>query len=62
VANRVANGKALVRRAGILHPRDLWRRIQAGESQGRSFPQDQEAAKKMSRSVILSEAKNLSSI
>jgi hypothetical protein len=64
VANRVANGKPLVRRTGIPHPNGLVAQDSSWGilcSQGRSFPQDQQSAeKKCTCSVILSEAKNLS--
>ena len=49
VANRVANGKPLVRRSGILHPMDLWRRPEAVEFSAPSIedPQAKRAAKKL---------------
>jgi hypothetical protein len=49
VANRVANGKPLVRRAGIPHPMDLWRRPEAVEVSAPTIedPQVELAAKKL---------------
>jgi len=61
VANRVANGKPLVRRSGILHPMDLWGRPEAVEFSAPTIHR-LSALLKNCFFVFLSEAKNPTSI